>query len=133
MLEKAASSHNTKTDRMGQKPLKIETMIAEDSYGGQQSVMANSGKEMSSSSDHGMGIVMGVALGVIGTVVGLGGVALVAFCSGCRLKCGDVFERKHVYATMEDNGAGAITPGHFRKPGPPVILPNEVKSGTYIH
>merc|ERR1712020_735880 len=78
----------------------------------------------------GMGIVMGVALGVIGTVVGLGGVALVAFCSGCRLKCGDVFERKHVYATMEDNGAGATTPGHFRKPGPPVILPNEVKSGS---
>ena len=77
----------------------------------------------SSSQQHGMGVAMGVALGVAGTVTGVGAAALIAVAAG-RLKCRG-FERKHVYATMEAEPGSSQTPGHFRRPGPPVILVGE--------
>jgi len=72
-----------------------------------------------------MGVVVGAALGALATVVGVGCVVTLMVCSNKKVKNPVVhlFERKHVYATMEENPLAST--GHFRKPGPPVILPNE--------
>ena len=79
-----------------------------------------------------MGVAMGVALGVAGTATGVVAAAVIAVASG-RLKCRcRGFERKHVYATMEAEPGSSLTAGHFRRPGPPVILEGEAAAAASV-